>query len=67
VLAQALEQFGDGALVRPSAAVFHSAPSGSSMDTKVGSPPMVRRTSSFQQVGVDLPAQGLIASHCSSV
>ena len=29
----------------PSAAVFHSAPSGSSMETKVGSPPMVRRTS----------------------
>ena len=33
------------ALDGPSAAVFHSAPSRSSEDTKVGSPPCVRRTS----------------------
>jgi hypothetical protein len=32
-------------LVGPSASVFHSAPSRSSIDTKVGSPPCVRRTS----------------------
>ena len=32
-------------LVGPTAAVFHSAPSRSSIETKVGSPPMVRRTS----------------------
>jgi hypothetical protein len=32
-------------LVGPTASVFHSGDSKSSMDTKVGSPPMVRRTS----------------------
>ena len=32
-------------LVGPTAAVFHSAPSMSSIETKVGSPPMVSRTS----------------------
>ena len=34
-----------GAFSAPSAAVFHSSPSMSSIETKVGSPPMVSRTS----------------------
>ena len=37
----------------PSAAVFHSSPSMSSMETKVGSPPMVRRTSPARSSRVD--------------
>ena len=36
---------GRGLLVGPSASVFHSGPSGSAAATKVGSPPMVSRTS----------------------
>ena len=46
-------------LFGPSAAVFHSAPSGSSTDTNVGSPPMVRRTSPRQQLRVDVVAERL--------
>ena len=44
-------------LVGPTAAIFHSAASRSSTDTKVGSPPMVRRTSCCNQVGIDLLAE----------
>ena len=44
-------------LVGPSASVFHSAPSRSSTDTKVGSPPIVRRTSPRQQLRVDRVAE----------
>ena len=40
-------------LVGPTAAVFHSAASKSSIETKVGSPPMVRRTSCVDEIAVD--------------
>ena len=41
----------------PTAAVFHSSLSKSSIETKVGSPPMVRRTSPLGQRRVDLVAE----------
>ena len=41
----------------PSAAMFHSAPSMSSIDTNVGSPPIVSRTSPARQLGVDAVAE----------
>jgi hypothetical protein len=54
-------------LVGPSAAVFHSAPSRSSTDTKVGSPPIVRRTSmSASSRSIRRPSASIL-DHCSSV
>ncbi len=44
-------------LVGPTASVFHSPLSKSSIETKVGSPPMVRRTSFCSQHVVDLVAE----------
>ena len=44
-------------LVGPTAAMFHSGDSRSSIETKVGSPPMVRRTSSRFEIGIDLLAE----------
>ena len=48
-----------GAWSAPMAAVFHSSPSTSSIETKVGSPPMVRRTSPVVSSLVDRLAQGV--------
>ena len=56
-----------GAWSGPSAAVFHSAPSMSSIDTKVGSPPMVRRTSCARRSASIASPSASIACHCSSV
>ena len=52
--------------VGATAAVFHSAPSMSSIDTKVGSPPMVRRTSpACRRRSTSCPAVQ-ISVHCAS-
>ena len=40
-------------LVGPSAAMFHSSASRSVIETNVGSPPIVRRTSPADEIGVD--------------
>ena len=64
-------------LVGPTAAVFHSSASKSSIDTKVGSPPMVRRTSlSLSTWSTSLPSassasqasseNGLVMRGCSA-
>ena len=45
--------------VGPTASVFHSSDSKSSIETKVGSPPMVRRTSSAIELLVDLLAESV--------
>ena len=56
-----------GTLVGPIASVFHSAPSRSSTDTKVGSPPCVRRTSwRLRSASTRWPSISMSA-HCSSV
>ena len=44
-------------LVGPIAAVFHSSPSMSSIDTNVGSPPIVSRTSPRGQLAIDAVAE----------
>ena len=51
----------------PSAAVFHSAPSMSSIDTNVGSPPIVSLTSRALSASSTRRPSASIACHCSSV
>jgi hypothetical protein len=46
---------------------FHSAPSMSSMDTNVGSPPIVSRTSLFESSSSRRYPSDSICRHCSSV
>ena len=48
--------------------MFHSAPSMSSIDTNVGSPPIVSRTSPARELGVDARGRARRSRcHCSSV
>ena len=58
-VAQALQQrrTARSRLSAPSAAVFHSSPSMSSIDTNVGSPPIVSRTSLRDELRVDRVAE----------
>ena len=53
--------------VGPTAATFHSAPSMSSSETKVGSPPMVSRTSPAARRRSTASPSVSIAAHCSSL
>jgi hypothetical protein len=53
-----------GASCGPSAAVFHSGPSMSSIETKVGSPPIVRRTSRAQSSSSIRSPSASMAAHC---
>ena len=54
-------------LVGPSASVFHSGASMSSAAMKVGSPPMVRRTSLLRSERSTSWPRARIACHCASV
>ena len=67
-VAQPLEQIArELPLVSPRAVVFHSAPSMSSIETNVGSPPMVSRTSPASSCSsISCPSRSM-ACHCSSV
>ena len=47
--------------------MFHSAPSMSSIETNVGSPPIVSRTSPAAEFPVDVVAERVDRCHCSSV
>ena len=70
VLARAACRISVGArprLVGPSASVFHSAPSRSSIDTKVGSPPMRQAHVAGDEVASTLWPSASISAHCASV
>jgi len=67
-LAQADQQvLGEFQLVLASASVFHCGESMSSTDTKVGSPPIVSRTSFFTKSASTSRPSASIESHCASV
>ena len=56
-----------GFFVGPTAEVFHSSPAWSATETKVGSPPMLSRTSPASSLRSTSAPSASIASHCASL